>query len=447
MNSLGYDVFCLEGIVAREKGCAGVNAMTTCSLCQSDQIEVLIDLGLQPVSSHFVASTDAPTVTHPLALALCHACSLVQLSRPFPYRDLTPPFDWITYREPETHLDDVVARLIKFLPTGRGLAAMGTSFKDDTTLERLRQHDVTKAWTINASADLGADRPNAGIESVQGLLTQDKAASLRVERGPVDVLVARHILEHCEAPRQFLAALGEILAPDGLLMLEVPDCSGNLERQDYSMIWEEHASYFTRTTLRRMVAAAGFEILGIEPYQFRFEDVFVVFARKLASGARSEDAVEVAQDIALAQTYGAAFEDWTQRYRRAIDQLMHGSKPVAAYGAGHLTAAFVNFHGLADRFAFIVDDTPQKQGLSLPGTGLPIVPRERLTPGAVSACLFGLSPDVEDKIIANNSAYVSGGGKFYSMFVDSTRSIRSLCQPDRKAVSGDNGIAASLPAG
>jgi hypothetical protein len=54
------------------------------------------------------------------------------------------------------------------------------------------------------------------------------------------------------------------------------------------------------------------------------------------------------------------------------------------------------------------------------------VSRERLNAREISACLFGLSPHLEDKIIANNAAYSEGGGRFYSMLADGSRSIRRL---------------------
>ena len=40
------------------------------------------------------------------------------------------------------------------------------------------------------------------------------------------------------------------------MVLEVPDCTANLQRQDYTMLWEEHATYFTSETLLQIVAGA-----------------------------------------------------------------------------------------------------------------------------------------------------------------------------------------------
>ena len=406
--------------------------MSHCLICRSEQVETLLDFGPQAVSSHFTKTPDAGAIEHDLAFGVCKACGVMQLAKPFPYRDLVRPYDWITYREPESHLDAVVERICSIPGITAQARVAGITFKDKTTLERLRRRGFNHIWSLDAIDDLGATDANADIESIQALLTPERAAEVARKRGAVDLLIVRHIAEHTEAPRRFMAALATLLAPGGVMVIEIPDCSANLNRQDYSMIWEEHTLYLTPETAPRLLASAGCAGVALEVHPFAFEDVIVLYGRKSdeKSGAGATqaplDRETVERSTDLARGYAAAFEGWTQRYRRLFDGLTADGRRLAAYGAGHLTCAFLNFHGLADYFAFVVDDTPQKQGLFLPKARLPIVPRSRLTADSVSACLFGLAPDIEDKVIANNRGYADAGGKFYSMFVDSPRAIRKL---------------------
>jgi len=399
-----------------------------CLICRSERVETLLDFGPQAVSSHFMKTPDARAIEHDLAFGVCGACGVMQLAKPFPYRDLVRPYDWITYREPESHLDAVVERICSIPGINAQARVAGITFKDKTTLERLRRRGFNHIWSLDAIDDLGATDANADIESIQALLTPERAAEVVRKRGAVDLLIVRHIAEHTEAPRRFMAALATLLAPGGIMVIEIPDCSANLRRQDYSMIWEEHTLYLTPETAPQMLASAGCASVALEVHPFAFEDVIVLYGRKSAAGAiqASLEADAVGHSADPARRYAAAFEGWTQRYRLLFDDLTADGRRLAAYGAGHLTCAFLNFHGLADYFAFVVDDTPQKQGLFLPKARLPIVPRSRLTADSISACLFGLAPDIEDKVIANNRDYVDAGGQFYSMFVDSPRAIRKL---------------------
>jgi hypothetical protein len=404
-------------------------AAMECGACRSGNMEVVLDLGKQPVSSHFTARSGDPVVERDLALSVCCDCGVVQLARPFPFRDLVPPFDWVTYREPEDHLDAVVEKIRGLPGVNVRSHVLGLSFKDRSTAERLFHIGHQDVRMLDLYQDLNADYPNANIESVSGLLSVDLARQLAAQKGPADILIARHVVEHSASCWRFLAALRELLAPEGYLIIEVPDCMGNLMRQDYAMIWEEHSCYFTAKTLPQVLARTGFSVLGFDVHSYPFEDVIVLYARKTERALSAPDVVEadvVGQSVEIARKFGAAFTDCTGRYNAVLRQLTSDGKKLAAYGAGHLTCAFLHFHDLAAYFEFVVDDTLQKQNLYLPKSGIQIVSRDRLDAERIAACMFGLGPQTEDKIIAKNRAYLAAGGQFFSMLADSKRSIRNL---------------------
>jgi hypothetical protein len=144
----------------------------------------------------------------------------------------------------------------------------------------------------------------------------------------------------------------------------------------------------------------------------------------------------------MIRDYAASFSHWSKAYRALLAEQATNGKRAVLYGAGHLTCAFVNFHDLADQIAFVVDDTPQKQGRYLPKSGVPIRPKEELDAAQTPLCLLGLSPEIEDKVIANNAGFVAAGGTFSSIFASSRRSLRTLLPPhfrnaERSGVSRD----------
>ena len=76
--------------------------------------ELLLDLGLQPVSNRFTPVGDVTEVpSFPLQLRLCLDSGLIHLGKPFPVEELKPRYDWLTCFEPEEHLDVLVEELIK----------------------------------------------------------------------------------------------------------------------------------------------------------------------------------------------------------------------------------------------------------------------------------------------------------------------------------------------
>ena len=306
----------------------------------------------------------------------------------------------------------------------------GVSYKDATTVDRLVRREGARSWIIDPWRDLAANSPNANIETVHERLRPAAAHRIADHHGHANVLIVRHIAEHAGAPRRFMQSLEALLEPDGLLVVEVPDCERNIAVQDYTMLWEEHSLYPTADTFPALLIDTSFQLIDVEVHPYPFEDVLVLYARRSGPDTNMQTpavhgAAARSQTAALA--YASAFGCWTETTRVVLDRLRERG-PLALYGAGHLTSAFVNLHDVADRFAFVVDDTPQKQGLYLPGCALPIVSRDSLARSDVLTCLFGLAPEIEDKVIAGNTSFTGRGGTFHSILAASARSIRRLAE-------------------
>jgi len=62
-----------------------------------------------------------------------------------------------------------------------------------------------------------------------------------------------------------------------------------------------------------------------------------------------------------------------------LGQLKAEGKSAAAFGASLRGNALLSFCGVRrDTIAFVADLSPRKHGLALPGTGIPIVPPQRI---------------------------------------------------------------------
>lgn len=132
-----------------------------------------------------------------------------------------------------------------------------------TFLEALRASDGELRLTgIDFSASGWADDPDRwyGMRLIEG----EPAAALPTVDGPADVITMWHYLEHDYAPRETLARLRAHAHDRTRLMIEVPDF-GSLARRIYGAQWEgfhapRHTAIYTRATLTRLLAEAGWEV-------------------------------------------------------------------------------------------------------------------------------------------------------------------------------------------
>lgn len=393
----------------------------TCLVCRAAEIPVQLDVGAHPVSSFFLPERQAAERRFPLQLGQCPHCATIQLRAPLPAAALVPPYDWLSAREPEEHLDAVVEQIVGLPGLTKDAVVAGLTAKDDTTLERFRARGFSRIWRVDLKDDLGIDNPACAVETVQAAATPQSMREVARRRGLADIFIVRHVLEHAEDLHRFVHAIAAVVRPGGIVMVEVPDCANSLKLNDYAMVWEEHSLYLTPGTFAPILGLAGFEDIRTDVYPLPFENSLVQLARKTGQ-PRKLPAAPDAAEIQQFKSYAAAFEPTTRQLRARLENWRRQG-PIALYGAGHLACAFVNFHGLADLIDFVADDTPQKQGLFLPGARIPILPSGMLVERGVKLCLLALSIGNEDKVIARNDAFAARGGVFRSIFAASGRTI------------------------
>jgi SAM-dependent methyltransferase len=389
-----------------------------CRACGA-AVPELLDCGPQPVCNRFPAAAGESEYTHPLIVGQCPACGLVQLTVMPPASELRPRQSWITYSEPEGHLDALADRLAALPGLGSYPIICGVSFKDDSLLRRLGERCQSREWRVEP-VELGVTQAGVGVETVQDKLMPRAGADLAGRHGQADLVIARHILEHAHDLPGFLAAVGELAKPGAIVVFEVPDCGRALKLNDYTTLWEEHSVYFTPETLRLCLQRHGFTPLSLDRIPYALEDSLVAVTRRSAPvTGNAAPAAELERGRAFAAGLAARRRDcadFLSKHRQA------GGR-VALFGAGHLACAFVNLLGLKEHITCVIDDHPNKRGLRLPGSGLPIVGSEALVRERITLCLLSLNPDYEDKVIAKNQAFVEAGGAFHSIFPGSRRAF------------------------
>jgi hypothetical protein len=396
--------------------------MKTCQLCGAPEVETLIDFGLQPICNRFPKTATEPEATFPMLLEQCRACGLVQTTQPAPAGELRPRVDWITYSEPEGHLDVLADKLAKLPGLTSAAVFGGISFKDDSLLRRMRERGFAGTWRLDPGADLGIAEAGTGVETLQDRLTPESARRIVAKRGRADVLLVRHIFEHAHRTSQFAAALKELIKPGGHVVIEIPDCEKALEACDYSVLWEEHVLYFIPATFRRSFAQCGFSLTSYDCFPYTLENSLVGIGRAEPNPPR--EPIQVERERQQAQRFGSRLGEQRERYRRFLREYRKQHGPVAMLGAGHLACTFINLLQLKECMEFLVDDNPNKRGLFMPGSRLPIVGSAALLEKGIKLCLLTVAVESEGKVIQKNQAFVQAGGMFASIFPASKHALK-----------------------
>lgn len=391
-------------------------------VCNQERVEVLIDAGAQPLCNRFMKMKDESDYKFPLVFGQCHSCGVLQLVKKVPPEEIAPRFDWLVYKEPEEHLD-YLADLIYELPgIGKDSRICGISSKDSSLLRRFSQRGISFTWVVNPKEDLRIATPGAGSELIQEYLNEDKAKEIVGKNKKSDVVIARHIYEHSADIQRLAGALKKLVADHGYIVIEIPDCTKALEENDYTMLWEEHMTYFTPDTFKQSLDILGFSIIHYESFEYPTENALVAILK--VKNSQSNINADFKKDFALAKKYSEGFAKHKSLVHNYLSTEKKQGKKIAMFGAGHLACTYINLMDIGSLLSFVIDDNPNKRGLFMPGSSLEVCGSAKLENDKVDVCLLSLRPDIEHKILSKNKQFIDKGGQFISIY--SSSSLKTL---------------------
>lgn len=392
----------------------------TCGVCHSLDLFPSISFGEQPPSNRFIDAASNFTVAeerHPLSLGYCGQCGTIQLVERMPIAAFRPRYDWLVYNEPEGHLDQVSKKLAALI-ADKTARFIGITYKDQSILNRMAHLGFTNSICLG-EADLSYPIRPFGLETIQSVLSDVSVIQrLQQTRGPADVLLARHVVEHATDASEFIQSLRGLLAPGGCMVLELPDSERFFDAGNHAFIWEEHITYFTAGSVMQLAQYLGADVVDLTRYAYPFEDSLVVvlrFGENNSTGTERQSADPLVSKAKL-EKFAAELDASRDRWRSKINALRNKGDKVAVFGGGHLAAKFINFYGLADLIDCVVDDHPCKQGMFMPGSALPICSSNDLASRGINTCISTLSPESETRVRIKLSEFFRSGGVFVPAF-------------------------------
>lgn len=387
-----------------------------CKSCNLNTVESKIKFGLQPPSNRY----ESPAVqndVHPLELGICTSCGLMQLIDPMPVDMVRSRYEWIRYNEPEFHLDDLLEQLSALPDITSGSNITGLTYKDESTLARFAKKGFTNLNYTQMPVYQNNPGHFAGLETIQQIVTEGNDFGL--DKG-IDLLMVRHVLEHAHDLKTFLVNIAKNVKKGGYLVFEIPDSKKFLKHRNYCFIWEEHIVYFTDVTLRYFFERNGFEVVNIFRYEAPLEDSLVALVRNTTQEPATVLPVR-GKELVVMDSFVKDFPTVKKIHCEFLEKAKNDGKRAAVFGAGHLAAKYINFFELQDLVYCVIDDSKDKEGLSMPGTSVPI--KNSATLAETDICLLALSPESQQKVLSLKRDLIKAGGKFYSIFDNNLNSI------------------------
>lgn len=395
-----------------------------CRSCGAPLSHVFCDLGLSPVSNAFRRpdQLDQGDVFLPLRALVCESCFLVQL-QDFQAADelFTPDYpyfssfsaSWLDHAR--RYAEDMTARC----GLGPESLVVEIASNDGYLLRWFKAAGVPVLGVDPAASVAAAARANHGIETVVDFFGRRTAERLAADGRRADVMAANNVLAHVPDINDFLAGFAVLLKETGTATFEFPHLLNLIARNQFDTIYHEHYSYLSLTALLPAFARHGLAVVDVEdlPTHGGSLRLFVrhVGVQAPAPAVAAMKAREDAAGLSDLATY-AAFGETVKATKRALLTALIGLKDdglrIAAYGAAAKGNTLLNYCGVGrDMIDFVVDRNPQKQGLFLPGTRIPVLAPEEIARRRPDVIVI-LPWNLKDEIVAQLAEVRGWGARF-----------------------------------
>jgi hypothetical protein len=400
-----------------------IGASRACRACGGGDLAEVLDLGRTPLANALLTEDELqhPEAVFALNLVYCRQCALVQITETVPPEDLFR--DYVYFSSFSETAVESARRLAERLTADRKLTAghlvVEIASNDGYLLQAYKGRGIG-ILGIEPARNIAAVAQSAGIPTIVEFFGLDLAERLVASGTRAAVLHANNVLAHVPDVVGLVSGIREILAADGIAVIEFPYVKDLVDKVEFDTIYHEHLCYFSFSTVHRLFATCGLRIVDVERIPIHGGSLRVFAVRSDSNAAAAESVGGLLQqesawgltDIGFYRGFRDRVESLGNDLRRCLGELKAVGNRIAAYGASAKGSTLLNYLGIGrETLDYVVDRSTAKQGLYTPGTHLRIEPPAKLLETMPDLVLL-LTWNFAEEIMAQQREYRGRGGRF-----------------------------------
>jgi len=384
LHRMEHELMALEGKEYTE--------VTRCRACHSHNLHSLVDLGLRTLPNKLcdTAEESLNLPKYPLEVLKCTMCHMIQLSSVvepsemftnYPYRSGMSK----TYKK---HCQKLAEKLDdRHVFTGKNDLVVDIAGNDGTLLDVFHNTIGVRVVNIEPAGNLADISERQEIPVISQYWGPEAATELLAMHGRPKVITATNVLAHVDDLDEFFSSCHTVMGEESILIIEVPYAVDMIERNEFDTIYHEHLSYFLLYPLLGVAKRNNMRINDVESLSIHGGTMRLYISR-IDSIYPTEKSVKELLDTEVScgwhDNNSSGYTLWPEMiYKEQCsieNQVSHANKngqrvmafAASAKGAMMLQAADINCTSIQ----CIIDDTPEKVGKFMPGTGIPIIDRQ-----------------------------------------------------------------------
>lgn len=365
---------------------APFTAHSKCRLCDSGNVEEVLDLGYSPLANAYLTEAQLAEVRSgkreeiftPLRLLLCMECGSVQMAHSVDPAVLFTDYIYASSTSPSfvKHFEELAVHVrgIHQL-TEWQLRVVDIGSNDGIALAEFKAVGCSVVGV--EPSQMLADMANArGLTTIQAFFSKSVAKDIVSSHGKADVVLATNVFAHLSDLRGFMEGVLELLDDCGMFIFEVSYLGDVVEHMLFDTIYMEHQFYHSVGPLALFLFQMGLPMFRVERINTHGGSIriFADRGRRQNDGSPGIYFTPHEHDLGLKDPrIYRQFADRLQCYKHRLHSVI---KPyIGELFSWGCPAKFTTFNyvlELNDLIRFAIDDSPLKANHFTPGSHIPI---------------------------------------------------------------------------
>lgn len=394
-----------------------------CRSCGNTDLHSFLSLGPTPLANSFLRSSAEfeDEESYPLDVVFCPRCSLVQILDVVDPETLFRDYIYVTGTSTTIAAHNVgyARTVVELLDLGPDDLVVEVASNDGSLLKRFQDHGV-RTLGVEPATNVAAMARAAGVDTVNRFFTEEAGRELRAEHGPARAVIGNNVLAHVDDTPGFLRGVRELLADDGLAVIEVPYLMEFMDRLEYDTVYHEHLCYFSIRALLHLCEGAGLRLVRVDDVPVHGGSIRIYAApatrvphhdAAVLARCAAEDAAGLA-DPRRYDRFSTEVQEQRSALRSLLSRLKDEGRSIAGYGAPAKGNTLLNFCDIGvDLIPYTVDRSPLKTGTYTPGSHIPVLEVDELLARQPDVVVI-LAWNFADEIMEQQREYRERGGRF-----------------------------------
>ncbi|MDB4805256.1 class I SAM-dependent methyltransferase [bacterium] len=390
-----------------------------CRVCDSNNLNQVIDLGFQPWCNHFLKKEEiGKEPFYPLRVLFCQACHTSQLGFTVKKEIMFADHTYLsgTTRSLSEHFKKVAVEIdARFFASKTDKNVLDIGSNDGTQLKHFQALGY-EVLGVESSKSTAGIANSAGVPTMNAFFNEITMKSIRKQ---FDVFNASGVFFHLEELHSVCRAIKQGLKDDGVFVVQFLYMKSIMENLAFDQIYHEHLLYYTLDTIEVLLNRHGLSMF--DAYLAPIHGGAVIGYVTHQRNRSPEDRLQVMRQDEKESGCNTieAYIKFDQQIRNMkvknleyLHSVKSDNKRIFGFGAPVKGNTMLNYFGAGtDLIECLVEKNDLRRGLYSPGMHIPVKIEDEIVDHP--DVYYVLAWNFKKEILANNQSLIDAGVEFY----------------------------------